>query len=836
MDFDDIKIFGPHEESTLAQIRRTASHEAVRGATLCADGHKGYAVPIGGVVAYEDKVSPSGVGFDIACIGAGSRVLTADGYSLAVEGVLAQDELLCWDGERTRPIAAHSGHIATGVKPTLNLGLTNGRRLTLTPDHQVLTPEGWKLAGELTPADQVACPVFTGLPFEEPTLRSVVTGDACQDAVVEALRRHTRPAHLAALVRLLGAVSGDGHITRDGKNISIYTTDRADAQSMARDFAVLGYEAKIYTRARKPGHLDEIQVRVNSTTLSAMFVLLGSPAGKKAWGSRPMPWLLTMPAWVRAQFLSAFGSAECMTPRPQKTTIPNMQIKQSGEDDNALRFIGRLLESLCFDVSIAPSGPTRGARQDYVLQVLGGVKEQVRYLEEIGFCHARKKRQSGAQVASLTWQSLAQQDVREAARSEAKALHANGMYWQDVKRVVAEKHGVTPGFVHHAIYDDRGTLRRQRGAVFTPDTTDEICWVPVMDVIESAPAAVYDIAATDSAHCFFANGLVVHNCGNKAVLTDVPASQVRRDIKTIMDDVWKNLSFGIGRTNNTRVEHELFDDEAWKLPAVKPLKQMAQNQLGTIGSGNHYVDLFADEQDRVWIGAHFGSRGLGHKTATYFLEKGGAKDGMDVDPLVIDVRSPLGSDYMACMTLAGRYAYAGRDWVCAEVARILGANILEEIHNHHNYAWVEKHSGRDLYVVRKGATPAFPGQKGFVGGSMGDISVILEGIESDEGRDSLYSTVHGAGRVMSRTAARGKVNRKTGQVISPGAISRQMMMEWIKKQNVELRGAGTDESPHCYKRLPDVLGYHKNSIRILHTLTPLGVAMAGEHEFDPFRD
>jgi tRNA-splicing ligase RtcB len=325
-------------------------------------------------------------------------------------------------------------------------------------------------------------------------------------------------------------------------------------------------------------------------------------------------------------------------------------------------------------------------------------------------------------------------------------------------------------------------------------------------------------------------------CGNKAARLDIPADEVRGKIKTIMDDVWANLEFGIGRNNAHPVAHELFEDETWKMNPVKTMKQMAHNQLGTIGSGNHYVDLFVDERDRVWVGVHFGSRGLGHRTATFFLEAGGAKDGMDVDPLVLDARSPLGEDYLACMALAGRYAYAGRDWVCAEVARLLGAKIVEEVHNHHNFAWKERHQGRDLWVVRKGATPAFPGQKGFVGGSMGDKSVILEGIESAEGADALYSTVHGAGRVMSRTAARGKINRKTGQVISPGVVSREMMNAWIRAQGVELRGAGVDESPHCYKRLPEVLEYHKASIRVLHTLTPVGVAMAGENEVDPYKD
>jgi len=325
-------------------------------------------------------------------------------------------------------------------------------------------------------------------------------------------------------------------------------------------------------------------------------------------------------------------------------------------------------------------------------------------------------------------------------------------------------------------------------------------------------------------------------CGNKAVLLDLPASEVRAKIKPIMDDIWRSLSFGVGLNNRQSVDHDLFDDPAWQVPAVKSLKQTARNQLGTIGSGNHYVDLFADELDRTWIGVHFGSRGLGHKTATYFLEAGGAKDGMDVAPLILPTASDLGEQYLSCMALAGRYAYAGRDWVCAEVARILGATILEEVHNHHNFAWRETHNGVDLWVVRKGATPAFPGQRGFVGGSMGDISVILEGVDSPEAQTALHSTVHGAGRVMSRTAARGKINYRTGKVIAPGKISREMMNEWIQQQGVELRGAGTDESPHCYKRLPEVLNHHANTIKIVHTLQPLGVAMAGENEFDPYKD
>ena len=328
-------------------------------------------------------------------------------------------------------------------------------------------------------------------------------------------------------------------------------------------------------------------------------------------------------------------------------------------------------------------------------------------------------------------------------------------------------------------------------------------------------------------------------CGNKAVLLDADAGEIRANIDTLMDDIWREISFGVGMKNKEEVEHELFDDDpAWDIPEVGRLKSLARSQLGTVGSGNHYVDLFVDESDRVWCGVHFGSRGVGHKIATHFLRLAGGREGMHVDPVLLSVDSQEGQEYVAAMKLAGRYAYAGRDWVCSKVASIMGAHILEEIHNHHNFAWRENHIGKDLWVVRKGATPAFPGQKGFVGGSMGDVSVIVQGVESEESKKALYSTVHGAGRVMSRRQAAGRFRWRRGRRIkmSEGSISREMMMKWISEAGVVLRGAGTDESPHCYKRLPEVLEFHEPTIEVLHTLRPIGVAMAGADEFDPFKD
>jgi tRNA-splicing ligase RtcB (3'-phosphate/5'-hydroxy nucleic acid ligase) len=216
-----------------------------------------------------------------------------------------------------------------------------------------------------------------------------------------------------------------------------------------------------------------------------------------------------------------------------------------------------------------------------------------------------------------------------------------------------------------------------------------------------------------------------------------------------------------------------------------------------------------------------------------------AKEGeMHSPPVLFRTDSDLGQSYLEAMHLAGEYAYAGRDVVVAKVLEILGARSLEEIHNHHNFAWREEHFGEPMWVIRKGCTPAFPGQKGFVGANMGDVSVILEGVDSEDSRAALYSTVHGAGRVMSRRQAAGKTRWHKGRKItmSPGLVDFEAVRKRIRDQGIELRGAGADEAPEVYKSLAEVLEHHAGTIKVLHRLRPIGVAMAGEDVFDPYKD
>jgi len=339
-------------------------------------------------------------------------------------------------------------------------------------------------------------------------------------------------------------------------------------------------------------------------------------------------------------------------------------------------------------------------------------------------------------------------------------------------------------------------------------------------------------------------------CGNAAIMTDrMIGDYTRADLESIATEIQRTISFGVGLTNRSSDApdaDDIVEDPAWS--AIPPnarsdLQKKASGQLGTVGSGNHYVDVFADEAGRIWVGAHFGSRGFGHTVASGFLalslnEKWGTR--VPEREALLDLSTPLGDAYWSLMELGGKYAYVGREWVARKVVSILGGNELDLVHNHHNFAWREKHDGEELIVVRKGATPAFPGQRGFVGGSMGDDAVILEGTSSapQKSEAALWSTVHGAGRVMSRTEARGKKKGwgAKARIVSPGKVSWQMVNEWLGPKGIILRGGGLDEAPHAYRRLPEVLAAQGETVRVLHTLRPLIVVMAGENEYDPYKD
>ena len=886
----NIKTFGPVDERSLQQLERCMKAGDAEFGVLCADHHPGYSQPIGGGIAYEGYVSPSGVGYDIGCIGTEMRVTLDEGFAVPIEQFDGSLAPRCWDGRTVRGVNGLTSLAVRGRRETVRLTLANSRMLVATGDHLVRTKLGWREASLLRPGDRIACSPFIGLRREQARgelpvgdIHELIGKRKVRSRRADLEARGLWPLRLddprlSALIRLLGFVSGDGHIARDGKSATFYTFCDEDAAAVRRDLRALGFESCIHVRRRSPHLKPEIAVRVNSVALAALLTAMGSPVGKKDWVAEPMPWLLEVPAWLRSQFMSGFASADMSAPSVFAGRLVNIALKQVGFHPNAPTFLARLLATLGFrtGISARPSGNSRTA---YTVQILGGESEQLRFLEDIGYCYSQEKRVAAAATASVAWERSSVVTVRREALGAARELKTQGVGLREVIDRVTDDFGVSKSFVHHSMYSGRGAPRSPKGLRFEPDHSGEIAWVEVQSVERGEITDVFDVTTSDPAESFLAEGIVVHNCGNKAARTDLTRTDLDAlgGVERLMGEITRRISFGMGVAARERVDHPVLERiRAADFEPQRKLAQLAESQLGTVGAGNHYVNLMEDEEGRIWVGVHFGSRGFGHKTASGFLALAqglpfGARavEGeMDSPPVLFEIDSELGQQYIAAMKLAGDYAYAGRDVVVSKVLDILGAKAVHEVHNHHNFAWQEEHFGRTYWVVRKGCTPARPGQEGFVGSTMGEESVILEGVAGPGAEESLYSTVHGAGRVMSRTQAAGRIRRRKRwaclnrdcnrvfdrdrpcpdhpdagvrkvwieEQLKPGVVDWPAVQARLRKQGIVLVGGGADEAPEAYKRLPDVLSAHEGSIRVKHTLRPLGVAMAGRDVHDPYKD
>ncbi|WP_405001279.1 RtcB family protein [Geochorda subterranea] len=400
---------------------------------------------------------------------------------------------------------------------------------------------------------------------------------------------------------------------------------------------------------------------------------------------------------------------------------------------------------------------------------------------------------------------------------------------------------------------DEETLRQMERVATTGPVVDAVL---MADGHKGYSMPVGGVVAYDEAVSPVGVGVDI-GCGCLAVRTELTYSDLvqlagedKTSIKPLVNRIYKSIAFGMGRTNPDPVDSPLFDDPRWEAipaPVRGSLRNLARQQLGTVGGGNHFVDLLVEEspEGKVWVACHFGSRGFGFKVAHGFLGlhaglgwEDAVREDMDAPPVVFSLRSSIGQDYWQAMSLAIDYAYAGREYVVGQVLRLLGnPKVLLTVHNNHNDARKEVHNGQEVVVVRKGATPLFPGQLGFVGGSMGDISVIVRGLDTEENELTIRPTVHGAGRVMSRTKAAGKRKKIDGRWMRVGGeVDWEAVRRSLWERGIVVKGGGADEAPAVYRPLSQVLGAYTDSFEVLCTLRPVAVMMAPENEFDPYKD
>jgi len=340
------------------------------------------------------------------------------------------------------------------------------------------------------------------------------------------------------------------------------------------------------------------------------------------------------------------------------------------------------------------------------------------------------------------------------------------------------------------------------------------------------------VLATDEAVIPYAVGVDIA-CRMKMTVLDLPLSALHDDTARLTNALERETRFGIGATFRTPRQHQVMDRD-WRVTNVTSgLKDRAWGQLGTSGSGNHFVEYgeltVTDPTVGVPAGrylailSHSGSRGSGAQVAQHY-----SRLARDLHPELpkelshlawLDLSSEAGQEYWAAMELMGRYAAANHELIHAHIAKALGVDVVLDIENHHNYAWRERHvrpdgSEAEMIVHRKGATPAGAGVVGIIPGSMGTPGYIVrgKGVAS-----SLNSASHGAGRRMSRTRAKETFTWDVAQ-------------RFLRERGVTLLSAGLDEVPMAYKDIDEVMAAQQDLVEPLARFEPRLVKMAPSGE------
>ena len=284
--------------------------------------------------------------------------------------------------------------------------------------------------------------------------------------------------------------------------------------------------------------------------------------------------------------------------------------------------------------------------------------------------------------------------------------------------------------------------------------------------------------------------------------------------------------FGVGKVHERKQEHEVMDRDWSITPITQHMKNTAWKQLGTSGSGNHFVEFgiltipepFQDLEPGEYVAlmSHSGSRGVGHAVCSRYSDI--ARDRLpnrfaEMSHLAwLSMDSAEGQEYWAAMSLMGDYAEANHAVIHRLVTKLLGARSIGGVENHHNFAWKEVHNGKEIIVHRKGATPAGEGVLGVIPGSMGTPAYVVRGLGNPE---SLNSASHGAGRAMSR--------KKAKQTYRFSNVRRE-----LAEQGIQILSAGSDEVPQVYKNIDEVMAQQSDLVEIVARFDPKVVKMCGD--------
>ncbi|GIW66902.1 MAG: intein-containing tRNA-splicing ligase RtcB [Candidatus Parcubacteria bacterium] len=712
------------------------------------------------------------------------------------------------------------------------------------------------------------------------------------------------------IIKIFGYALGYGSISKSFDYFSIWGK-LDDLILIKKDLEKIGINSIIVKRTRRTNRtnaeLTEYEIKKTEYCLrvSKSFALLlgalGYPIGKKTEKKFDLPkWLKDLSLWQKRLFLAAFFGAELSSPRafykfnPTALTLNiNKNIELVNNGMKFMQGIRNLLKEFGVETSEIKVLEELGIKNKTIglrFQIKSKPKNLIRFYERIGFEYNQEKQKLGNLTLAYLKYKEKIKSQRQEIRSKIKEYYlTNRIPKRELVKVFAGEF-INERFIERSLWENTDEVRV---AFNFPSFKEfiELCSYGdfVIDEIEEIKEInysgyVYDLTIAHPDHNFIANNIVVSNCGVRLLVSPFSYEEIKDKIPKLTEQIFKEVPSGVGRggfwkLNNDEMEKVLEEgakclyeiDYATKedLEATesygkiegadsdnvsKTAKDRGRDQLGTIGSGNHFVEIqkvaeifdeeiakkLGLEKNKVCVLIHCGSRGLGHQVATdyirealKYLDKQGI-DLVDRELAYFPYNHELGQSYLAAMKASANFAFANRQLITYEVRKafkkVFGKEIeLKQVYDvAHNIVKIEEYENKKLLVHRKGATRAFwqghpelpekyrqIGQPTLIPGSMGTSSYVLVGQKLAE-EISFGSAPHGAGRMMSRAEAKRKVRGSE--------LKKELETRGISIAAGSLSGLA-EEAPVAYKDVAEVvdvvdqIGIAKKVVK----LVPIGV-------------
>lgn len=694
--------------------------------------------------------------------------------------------------------------------------------------------------------------------------------------------------------------------------VSAYSKERKDLETIQKDIEELGYRASIASRERSHKihtsyclvEFENVEncLKCNAKSFFHLLKALELPIGNKTLNEFSVPeWILNAKLWQKRLFLAGLFGAELSSPKTvtkhgYNFYDPVLSMNKSEEKKENLKQFLLQIKSLLKEFNIEST--LLNEREEYEgkngksyrlrLQISSKPKNLIRLWTNIGFEYNNERRY----LANASVQYLKKKEnvlkQRNDAITKAKRLKQQGKKPRQIYSELTFPY-VNRRFLARTLFEGRETPRVaynfEKFDDFLKKQTDGLgktgqVWAKIVSKQELPfTEYVYDFNVQDVHHNFVANNFVVSNCGINSIRTNLTVDDVKQKLPVLIDELFKNVPCGVGAKGRLRLEPEQLDDvllrganwaiengygvkedlehmeesgcmQGGDISKVSDLaKKRGKAQLGTLGAGNHFLEIQAVDEiydkeaaesmgitkkGQVLIMIHCGSRGFGHQVATDYLQVHGnavKKYGLKIPDRQLacaPFKSPEGQDYFKAMKCAVNYSFTNRlvmtQWIRESFETVFGRDWKSMGMNTvyglcHNVVKLEKHEvdGKkiDTIVHRKGATRAFPGIPVLIAGSMGTSSYIMLGTE-EAMKKSFGSSVHGAGRVMSRKQA---INARRGQDVQKEMEEHGRI---VRATNPKVLA---EEADTAYKPVDEVIeSVHNAGIsKKVAKLIPLGV-------------